>query len=189
MIQNSCIYAALCEDTCIDTAMIFASLRIQLRIYALMLLHLRINALILFEYINWASLWENRLFAYAKAKTQISCAVTAQQISAFVFAIRIVQSLFYLNPKFQASSHLLWLYSPICVGPGRKSRRPVFSQRGSICAKLQTGCGCMSASYARCHGLTLASGTFFRGKVFPSSADSRRACYQFLAKECVLSTG
>ena len=58
-------------------------------------------------------------------------AVTAQLISAFVFAIRIVQSLYYLNPKFQASSHLLWLYSPVCVGPGRKPRRPVFSQRGS----------------------------------------------------------
>ena len=28
--------------------------------------------------------------------------------------------LYYLNPKFQASSHLLWLYSPVCVGPGRK---------------------------------------------------------------------
>ena len=37
-----------------------------------------------------------------------------------VFAIRIVQSLFYLNLKFQASSHLQWLYSPVCVGPGRK---------------------------------------------------------------------
>ena len=48
-------------------------------------------------------------------------------ISAVVFAIRIVQSLFYLNLKFQASSHLLWLYNPVCVGPGRKSRRPVFS--------------------------------------------------------------
>ena len=46
-------------------------------------------------------------------------------IIAFVFAIRIVQSLFYLNPKFQASSHLLWLYRPVCVGPGRKPRRPV----------------------------------------------------------------
>ena len=54
-----------------------------------------------------------------------------QLISAFVFATRIVQSLFYLNPKFQASSHLLWLYRPVCVGPGRKPRRPVFSQRGS----------------------------------------------------------
>ena len=79
---------------------------------------------------KWASLWENRLFAYAKTKTQISCAVTAQLISAFVFAIRIVQSLNFLNPKFQASSRLLWLHSPVCVGPGRKRRRLVFSQRG-----------------------------------------------------------
>ena len=60
-------------------------------------------------------------FAYAKTKTQISYAVTAQLISAFVFAIRIVQSYYYLNMKFQASSRLLWLYSPVCVGPGRKT--------------------------------------------------------------------
>ena len=51
-------------------------------------------------------------------------------ISAFVYATRIVQSLFFLNPKFQGPSHLLWVYSPASVGPGRKSRRPVFSQRG-----------------------------------------------------------
>ena len=70
------------------------------------------------------------LHTYAKTKTQISFAVTAKLISAFVFAIRIVQSLYFLNPKFQASSHLLWLYSPVCVGPGRKPRRPVFSERG-----------------------------------------------------------
>ena len=25
----------------------------------------------------------------------------------------------------------MWLYSLVCVGPGRKPRRPVFSQRGS----------------------------------------------------------
>ena len=36
-----------------------------------------------------------------------------------------------LLPKFQALSHLLWLYSLVCVGPCRKPRRPVFSQRGS----------------------------------------------------------
>ena len=70
-------------------------------------------------------------FAYAKTKTLIGFAVTAKLISAFVFATWIVQSLFYLNLKFQASSHLLYLYSPVCVGPGRKLRRPVFSQRGS----------------------------------------------------------
>ena len=57
----------------------------------------------------------------------ISCAV----ISTFVFAIWIVKSLYYLNPKLQASSYLLWLYSLVCDGPGLKPRRPVFSQRGS----------------------------------------------------------
>ena len=67
-----------------------------------------------------------------KTKTQISCAVAAKLISTFAFATWIVQSLFFLNPKFQASSHLLWLYSPVCVRPGRKPRRLVFSQRGSF---------------------------------------------------------
>ena len=42
-----------------------------------------------------------------------------QLISAFVFATQIEHSLFFLNPKFQASSHLLWLYNPVCVGPGQ----------------------------------------------------------------------
>ena len=66
-----------------------------------------------------------------KTKTQISFAVTAKLISVFVFATRIVQFLIYLNPKCQASSNLLWLYSPVCIEPGRKPRSPVFSQRGS----------------------------------------------------------
>ena len=30
---------------------------------------------------------ENRIFAYAKTKTQISCAVTTQLIGTFVFAV------------------------------------------------------------------------------------------------------
>ena len=66
-----------------------------------------------------------------KTKTQISFAVTAKLISAFVFATRIVQPLYFLNTKFQASSHLVWSYSLVCVGPGQKPRRPVFSRRGS----------------------------------------------------------
>ena len=37
-----------------------------------------------------------------------------------------------IKPKFQAASHLLWMYRPICVGPGRKSRRQVFSWRAFI---------------------------------------------------------
>ena len=66
---------------------------------------------------------------------QISFAVTAKLISAFVFAIQTVQSLCFLNSNFQASSHLLCLYIPVCVGPGWKPRRPVFSQRGSFIAE------------------------------------------------------
>ena len=57
---------------------------------------------------------------YAKTKMQISCKVTVQLISAFIFATLLLQSLFFLNPKFQASSHLLWPYSLVCVRPGWK---------------------------------------------------------------------
>ena len=64
---------------------------------------------------------ENQKSAYAKAKAQISFAVTAKLISAYVFATRIVQYLYFLNPKFPASSHLLWLLRLVRVGPVRKS--------------------------------------------------------------------
>ena len=49
--------------------------------------------------------------------------VTAKLISAFVFVTRIVRSLYFLNTKFHASSHLLLLCSLVCVGPGRKPQR------------------------------------------------------------------
>ena len=71
------------------------------------------------------------MFANAKTKTQISFAVTAKLISAYVFATQIVQSLYLLNSKFQASSPVLWLYSPVCLCAGRRPRRPVFLRRGS----------------------------------------------------------
>ena len=74
--------------------------------------------------------YEKTGFLYMR-KQRRSFAVTAKLISAFVFATQIVQSLYFLNPNFQASSHFLWLPSPVCVRPGRKPRRPVFSQRGS----------------------------------------------------------
>ena len=60
---------------------------------------------------------KKRLFAYVKTKALINCTVTAQLIIAFGFATSIVQSLYFLNRKFQASSHLLWPYSPVCVAP------------------------------------------------------------------------
>ena len=45
---------------------------------------------------------------------------TAKLISAFVFATRIVQFLYFLNPKFQASSSFLCLYRSVCVRPVQK---------------------------------------------------------------------
>ena len=54
-------------------------------------------------------------------------ALTAKLISAFVSATRIERFIYFLNPKFQASFNLLWLNSPVYVGPVRKAGRPVFS--------------------------------------------------------------
>ena len=67
-------------------------------------------------------------FAYAKSasqllcetKAQISFAVTAKLITAFVFATRLVQFLYFLNSKLQASSLPLCLPSLVCVGPVRR---------------------------------------------------------------------
>ena len=46
---------------------------------------------------------------------------SSQLNSAFVFTTCIVQFLYFLNPKFQASNHLLSLYSLVCVRPVWKS--------------------------------------------------------------------
>ena len=45
-----------------------------------------------------------------KQRRRSASRFTAKLISAFVFATRIVRSLCFLNPKFQASSRLLWLH-------------------------------------------------------------------------------
>ena len=54
-------------------------------------------------------------FTYAKTKVLISCAVTAQLISTFVFASRRIVQSFFLYPKLQSSSLLLWLYKPVHI--------------------------------------------------------------------------
>ena len=48
---------------------------------------------------------------------------------------RYTDSTIPLLPKSEISIHFMWLYSPVCVGSGRKPRRPVFSQRGSLNAQ------------------------------------------------------
>ena len=50
-----------------------------------------------------------------KGEDQLGSAETMKLISAFVFATYIVLSLYPVSPKFQASSHLQWLHSQVCV--------------------------------------------------------------------------
>ena len=54
----------------------------------------------------------NQIFAYAKTKAQISFAVTAKLISAFVFATGIVQFLFFLNPIWLLAIFYTWSETP-----------------------------------------------------------------------------
>ena len=56
---------------------------------------------------------------------------TKENIWKIYIATWIVQYLFFLKPEFQCSSLLLCLYSLVCVRPGRKPQRPVFSRHGS----------------------------------------------------------
>ena len=60
-------------------------------------------------------------------------------ISAFVFSTCIVQSYFYLNPKFKASSYLLWLHSLFCVGPGNTEDRFSHNEAQIVIAVSEKG--------------------------------------------------
>ena len=60
-----------------------------------------------------------------------------KNISGFVFATRIVQFLFYLNPKFQASSSFLCMYRSVCVGPVRKPHYWFFHKAAHLMQHLK----------------------------------------------------
>ena len=69
-----------------------------------------------------------------------------KQISAFVFATRIVQFLYFLNPKIPASSHSVCFYSLVCIRAGRKPRRRlshagahIREEKNGMSAKLEIG--------------------------------------------------
>ena len=64
-------------------------------------------------------------FAFAFDEGADQLCISSQLIGVFVFVLRLVLFLFFLDPKFQASSHRLWLQRPGCVIPGQKPRRPV----------------------------------------------------------------
>ena len=71
---------------------------------------------------------KKQIFAYidTKTKLQISCVVTAQLISTFVFATWLVQFFLYLYPNFQDSSFHLLVSRPVCVRPGAETLKTGF---------------------------------------------------------------
>ena len=69
---------------------------------------------IVYETISLLLLIRSYIMSHLMEKPAVSICEnkgTDQLICAFVFATRILQSLYFLHTKFQASSHLLWLYS------------------------------------------------------------------------------
>ena len=77
---------------------IFDALVITLSAYTVHIMtfkHIALHVCIHIELSYLSRIVKKRIFAYAKTKAQISFAVTAKLISAFVFATRIVQFLFY----------------------------------------------------------------------------------------------
>ena len=55
-----------------------------------------------------------------KGADQLRSNCEADQRLCFRYSDSTSLFLFYLNPKFQASSSFLCLYRPVCVGPVRK---------------------------------------------------------------------
>ena len=58
-------------------------------------------------------------FLHMQKQTQIRCSVTTHAADQCLYFCYIDSTIPLLNPKFQAFSHLLWLFSSVCVGPGR----------------------------------------------------------------------
>ena len=55
-----------------------------------------------------------------KGEDQLRSNCAADQRLCFRYT---AQTLYFLNLKFQASCHLLWLHSPVCIRPGWKPQR------------------------------------------------------------------
>ena len=76
------------------------------------------------------------VFAYAKTKAHISCAVTAQLISAFVFGTQIVQSLYFLKPLANFCGCTARFVSDLVENPEYNFLRA--SSRISLSSRFQT---------------------------------------------------
>ena len=76
----------------------------------------------------------NLLFAFAKSKAQMQ--LHSNPAARFCYTDSTL-SFYFLEPKFQASCHLLWLYSPVCVGETPKTGF-LMSAHMSVCVEALT---------------------------------------------------
>ena len=128
--------------------------------------------LVIYMYMYMSLVMRKPVFCICENKDADQLRGNREADQRLCFRKRIVQSICFLNPKIQASSHLLWPYSPLCVEPDRKPRRPVFAHRGS---------------YVSFSGLITSVGEdranlsvimwFLFGDVSPSSWYLRKAAY------------
>ena len=81
---------------------------------------------------KWNASWENRVFAYANTKAQISFGGNLEADQCLWF--RFTDSKISRLPKSELSSlkPSSVVIQLVCVGPGQKPRRPVFLWRGSL---------------------------------------------------------
>ena len=82
----------------------------------IMLQHTLCQSCLLFKHTKWAASWETNNL-HMQNQRRRSASRQAKLISAFVFATRIVLSLFYLNPKSKGSRIHLYMCSSVCVRP------------------------------------------------------------------------
>ena len=66
------------------------------------------------------------LFFYER-RHEKTCFCICENKGADQLCGKCIQSLYFPNLQFQVSNHLLLLYSPVDVGPGRKSPKQVLS--------------------------------------------------------------
>ena len=90
--------------------------------------------------MKWAASWENRLFGICKNKDADQLCRNHSTDQCLIFATQIVQSLFFLNPKFQASCHPLKLYSQLCRTWSETPKTGFVMTRLILCCLLRLNC-------------------------------------------------
>ena len=88
--------------------------------------------------VNFSHIIREPAFCICKNKgaDQLCDNPAADQHLCFCYIDSEIPLLLILDLKFQASSHLLWLYSPVCVEPDRKFRRWVCFEDGFALTQL-----------------------------------------------------